>query len=182
MKLLLHTCCGPCLIFPLEVLEKEMEITGYFFNPNIHPYTEWRSRRNSLAQFAADTGLSMIFDEEYLLEEFIRGVVNREDKRCAFCYEMRLRRTALMARENGFDAFTTTLLVSPYQKHDLLREVGETIAAEIGVRFLYRDFRSGFREATISSRQLGMYRQKYCGCIYSEKERYNRPKNRRECS
>lgn len=182
MKLLLHACCGPCSIYPLKVLEKEMELTGYFFNPNIHPYTEWRARRDSLGGFAADTGLSVIFDEEYLLEEFIRGVVNQEDKRCVFCYEMRLRRTALMARENSFDAFTTTLLVSPYQKHDLIKEVGETIAGEIGVKFLYRDFRPGYKEATISSKQLGMYRQKYCGCIYSEKERYYRPKNRRECS
>jgi predicted adenine nucleotide alpha hydrolase (AANH) superfamily ATPase len=154
-----------------------MEVTGYFFNPNIHPYTEWRARRETLAGFAEAAGLPVIFDDEYLLEEFIRGVVNREAERCAFCYTMRLHRTAVTARENNFDAFSTTLLVSPYQKHGLIREIGQSVAGEAGVKFLYRDFRPGYREATALSKELGMYRQKYCGCIYSEKERYYKEKS-----
>lgn len=178
MRVLLHTCCGPCSIYPVETLAKEMIVAGYFFNPNIHPYTEWRARREALAGYAADTGLEMIFDDGYLLEEFIRGVVHREAHRCAFCYEIRLRRTAEAARENNFDAFSTTLLVSPYQKHQLIKEVGEAVAGEAGIRFLYRDFRPGYREAMARSKDLGMYRQKYCGCIYSEKERYLSQKNR----
>ncbi|MCL6479399.1 MAG: epoxyqueuosine reductase QueH [Peptococcaceae bacterium] len=174
MKLLLHTCCGPCSIYPVEVLRKDMEVTGYFFNPNIHPYTEWKARKETLAGYAGAIGLPVIFDHRYLLEEFIRGVVHRETERCAFCYAMRLKRTAAVAGEKNFDAFSTTLLVSPYQKHDLIREIGEAVAAETGIQFIYRDFRPGYKEATARSRELGMYRQKYCGCIYSEKDRYYR--------
>jgi predicted adenine nucleotide alpha hydrolase (AANH) superfamily ATPase len=172
MKLLLHTCCGPCSIYPVEVLGGEAEVTGYFFNPNIHPYTEWRARRETLASYARSIDLPVLFDDGYLLEEFIRGVVNREDTRCSFCYAMRLKRTAEVAAREGFDAFSTTLLVSPYQKHQLIREIGEAVAGEAGVAFHYRDFRPGYRGAVERSRELAMYRQKYCGCIYSEKERY----------
>lgn len=181
MRLLLHTCCGPCAVYPLEVLRQEPgigELTGFFFNPNIQPYTEWKARREALAGYARDAGLNMIFDEDYLLEEFIRGVVNREGERCGFCYAMRLRRTAEAAAANNFEAFSTTLLVSPYQKHGLIREIGLDVAKETGVEFIYRDFRPGYRGAAERSRELGMYRQKYCGCIYSEKERYCGNKNR----
>lgn len=177
MRVLLHTCCGPCSIHPVEALKSEMEVAGYFFNPNIHPYTEWKARRDALAGYAAGIGLAMIYDDRYLLEEFIRGVVHRESERCSFCYALRLRQTAQTAREKGFDAFSSTLLVSPYQKHDLIRETGEVIAGQEGVPFLYRDFRPGYREATARSRELGLYRQKYCGCIYSEKDRYCRTRN-----
>ena len=176
--MLLHICCGPCSIYPLEVLRKEAEVTGFYSNPNIHPYTEWRARKETLAGYAEDIGLKVFFDEDYLLEEFIRGVAHRVPDRCAFCYQMRLRRTAGEAREKGFDAFSTTLLVSPYQKHDLIKEVGGAVAKETGIEFLYRDFRPGYRGAVEQSRELGMYRQKYCGCIYSEKERYYRRKVR----
>jgi len=155
-----------------------MDLTGFFFNPNIHPYTEWKARRKALAGYAPGAGLPMIFDEDYLLEEFIRGVAHREGERCSFCYAMRLRRTAQAAAQNKFDAFSTTLLVSPYQKHDLIREIGGEVSRETGVQFVYRDFRPGYRAAVERSRELGLYRQKYCGCIYSEKERYCRKKNR----
>jgi len=179
MRLLLHTCCAPCSIYPVEVLKGEaMDLTGFFFNPNIHPYTEWKARRKALAGYAPGAGLPMIFDEDYLLEEFIRGVAHREGERCSFCYAMRLRRTAQAAAQNKFDAFSTTLLVSPYQKHDLIREIGGEVSRETGVQFVYRDFRPGYRAAVERSRELGLYRQKYCGCIYSEKERYCRKKNR----
>lgn len=176
MKLLLHICCGPCSIYPVQELRKDMEVTGYFYNPNIHPYTEWRARKETLADYAAGIGLPVMIDDRYLLEDFIREVVYRETERCAFCYTMRLKQTAAMAREKNFDAVSTTLLVSPYQKHELIREIGESVAKEAGLQFVYRDFRQGYREATARSRELGMYRQKYCGCIYSEKERYYRPK------
>ncbi len=179
MKVLIHTCCGPCSIYPVEVLQKEVEVAGFFFNPNIHPFTEWRARRETMARYAADIGLEMIFDDGYLLEEFIRGAISQEGDRCAFCYRMRLHRAAAAARENNFDAFSTTLLVSPHQKHGLVREAGEAAARETGIEFLYRDFRPGYREAVARSRELGMYRQKYCGCIFSEKERYYRPRDGR---
>ncbi|MFZ5646820.1 MAG: epoxyqueuosine reductase QueH [Bacillota bacterium] len=181
MKLLLHTCCGPCSIYPLESLRNDpaiSDITGFFFNPNIHPYTEWKARKTALAEYASGVGLNMIFDDNYLLEEFIRGVVNHEDERCAFCYTLRLRRTAREAAAKSFDAFSTTLLVSPYQKHDLIISIGLSVADETGIEFVYRDFRPGYRNAVERSRELGMYRQKYCGCIYSEKDRYYLKKNR----
>lgn len=171
--LLLHTCCAPCVIYPVEYLrENGFKVASYFFNPNIHPYTEWLKRKNTLAEYAREIDLKLIVDEEYQLEEFLRAVVYRENVRCRFCYYLRLRRTAAVAKRGGFAGFTTTLLVSPFQKHELIREVGEAVAEETGVPFRYYDFRPGFPEATARSKAMGMYRQQYCGCIYSEKERY----------
>ncbi len=177
-KVLLHMCCAPCSIYPLKILQEETDVTGYFFNPNIHPYTEWKARWETLRQYAEDINLKLILDERYLLEEFIRGALDQKDIRCKFCYELRLRNTAQMAKKRGFDCFSTTLLVSPYQNHQMIKDIGESIADTEGVRFLYRDFRPWFREANKISRDLGMYRQKYCGCIFSEKERYYKSKEK----
>ncbi|HOV79491.1 MAG TPA: epoxyqueuosine reductase QueH [Bacillota bacterium] len=173
MKILLHTCCGPCSIYPAEYLKgMGMDVTGFFFNPNIHPYTEFVKRKETLEKYAPEIGLKVIFDGSYLLEDFLRGVAGRETDRCRFCYEMRLDQTARAAREGKFDCFSTTLLVSPFQKHELIREVGLSAGEKHGVPFYCVDFRSGYRGAAARSRELGMYRQKYCGCIYSEKDRY----------
>lgn len=181
MKILLHTCCGPCAIYPVQYFkERGIDVYGYFYNPNIHPYTEFARRRDTLDQYAKETGLNMIFEQEYPLEKFLQGVAFREANRCRFCYSMRLERAAGVAKKGGFDCFGTTLLVSPYQKHDLIREIGEAIGEEYGVLFKYVDFRPGYREATIRSRALGMYRQQYCGCIYSEKDRYYRDQAKRK--
>lgn len=175
MKVLLHACCGPCSIHPLEALRDEGHaVYGYFYNPNIHPYSEYRRRLETLDAYAKAQDWKVIFAPDYPLETYFRDVVYREGERCLFCYRMRLREAARMARKGKFDGFTTTLLVSPYQKHDLIREVGEAAGAEFGIPFLYRDFREGYREATRRSRELGMYRQQYCGCVFSEKERYYR--------
>lgn len=176
MKLLLHTCCAPCSIYPVDYLrEKDIEVYGYFYNPNIHPYTEWQRRRDTLQGYAEQIGLKMIFDEEYRLEEFLQSVVHREARRCQYCYGQRLRQAARVAKKGNFDAFSTTLLVSPFQKHDLIRDIGEAIGVEYGVPFYYADYRPGFKEAAARSKEMGMYRQQYCGCIYSEKDRYYRP-------
>ncbi len=173
MRILLHTCCGPCTIFPLKYLRaSDFEVTGYFYNPNIHPYTEWRKRRDALAEFARAHELPVIYDESYELEEFLRQIAYREGSRCRVCYHLRLKRAASVARKGKYDYFSTTLLVSPFQKHDLIREIGEAVAGECDIPFFYSDFRPGFKEATILSKELGMYRQQYCGCIYSEKERF----------
>lgn len=175
IKILLHICCGPCAIYPVEFLrEKGMEVYGYFFNPNIHPYTEFVRRKETLEEYAAGIGLKMIIDEEYDLEEFIRRLVFREAYRCQICYAVRLDRAARAAKRGRFDYFSTTLLVSPFQKHELIREIGSSAGEKFGVPFYYSDFRPGYREATACSKELGMYRQQYCGCIYSEKERYYR--------
>lgn len=180
MKLLLHNCCGPCTVYPLERLrEQGHQVHGYFYNPNIHPYTEWQKRKLALLQYADEQGLPVIVEDGYDMEFYLREVVHREAVRCRLCYVMRLKKAALVARKGKFDAFTTTLLVSPYQKHELIRETGMAVAEETGIPFFYEDFRSGYREATEKSRSLGMYRQKYCGCIFSEKERYEQKVKRR---
>jgi predicted adenine nucleotide alpha hydrolase (AANH) superfamily ATPase len=159
----------------LEYLkEKGMEIHGYFYNPNIHPYNEYIKRMDTLQKYAASLELPMTFNEDYQMEEFIRKVVNRENDRCRHCYAMRLEETARAAKRGGFDAFTTTLLVSPYQKHEMIRELGVEYGQKCGVPFYYADYRPGYRNAAARSRELGMYRQQYCGCIYSEKDRYFR--------
>jgi predicted adenine nucleotide alpha hydrolase (AANH) superfamily ATPase len=169
----MHVCCGPCLIFPLKTLRMSgLHVDGYFYNPNIQPYTEFKRRLECLEGYAKAEGMNLISEVGYDIEEFFRKVAGHEPERCAICYEMRLRKTAQAASAAGYDAFTTTLLYSKYQKHDLIVQVADVLAREIGVEFLYRDFRIGWQEGQEKSREIGMYRQKYCGCVYSEKERY----------
>lgn len=123
----------------------------------------------------------MIYAAEYPLEDYFRQVVYREGERCRFCYALRLRQTARVAKKGNFGAFSTTLLVSPFQRHDLIREAGEAAAAEVGLPFHYEDFRPDFRDGVRRSRELGMYRQQYCGCVFSERERFApRRKGRKE--
>jgi predicted adenine nucleotide alpha hydrolase (AANH) superfamily ATPase len=176
MKLLLHICCAPCSIYPVRILrEADHDIMGYFYGSNIHPYSEYLRRRQTLIEYAETIDLKMILSETYDLEHFLRNVVYREKQRCLFCYEERLRTTALMARRGKFDAFSTTLLYSKFQKHDTIRSIGTSVAQEVGIPFVYQDFRQGWKEGVRTSKAMGMYRQQYCGCIYSEKERYHRP-------
>jgi predicted adenine nucleotide alpha hydrolase (AANH) superfamily ATPase len=145
----------------------------FWYNPNIHPFTEYKSRRDSLAAFAQDEKLKLIEEAEYGLRNFISALAgNYDERRCTLCYRVRLEKTALMALEKGCDAFSTTLLVSPYQKHDLIKQVAEDYATQYGIPFFYRDFRSLFREGQKKAREKGRYMQKYCGCIFSEEERY----------
>ncbi len=172
MKILLHICCAPCAIYPLRILrESEREVVGLYYNPNIHPYLEYRKRLDTVKGYASAVKLDMMIDE-YPMEAFLRRVVFHEDDRCRYCYTIRLARTAETAKRDRFDAFTTTLLYSKFQRHDLIREIGEGLAEAYGVRFLYRDFREGWAEGVQASKELGLYRQPYCGCLYSEKERY----------
>jgi len=178
MKILLHLCCANCAIYPYELLrERQIEVIGYFFNPNIHPYQEYEKRRDAVAQYSERTGLEVIYRDEYLLEEFLRSVVYREKERCRYCYTLRLGATAKEARENHLDGFSTTLLQSNYQNHEAIREAGERIAEEVGISFYYEDFRQGWRRGVEVSRSMGLYRQQYCGCIYSEKERFLKRRN-----
>ncbi len=175
MRVLLHVCCGPCTIYPLTVLRDEGAlITGHFFNPNIHPFQEFKRRLNTLQDYAAETKLPLIVDNKYGLTQFVRKVAFYEHKRCRLCYDMRLEQTALLARQQGFDAFTTTLLYSRYQDHSQLISVCEKLSAQCGVLFYYKDFREGWQYGIDMSKQREMYRQPYCGCIYSEQERYDK--------
>ena len=175
MKVLMHSCCGPCTIYPLGVLREEgWDVMGFFYRHNIHPYTECLRRQETLAHYAAQQNLRVIIQDGYDMEGFIRNVAFREKERCRYCYHDRLQAAARVAHKGKFDAFTSTLLYSRHQNHDLIHETGDSIAKATGVPFLYKDFRSGWRDGIERSKALGMYRQPYCGCIYSEKERYYR--------
>ena len=176
MKTLLHICCAPCANQCIDVLRAEgCDLTGFWYNPNIHPFTEYRSRRNCLREYAQSVSLPLLERDEYALRPFVRAVVSDISGRCVRCYEMRLFAAAQTAAEGGFDSFTSSLFISPYQNHELMRQVAERAAAEYGVDFLYRDFRPYFRAGQERARELGMYIQKYCGCIFSEEERYRKP-------
>jgi hypothetical protein len=175
MRLLLHICCAPCSIVPVaELRSAGTAVTGFFYRHNIHPFSECRRRQDTLQDYADRIGLEMIWQPGYDLEGFIRNVVYHEAERCFICYRLRLEATAALARQGNFDAFSTTLLYSRYQKHDPIREIGESVGRTLGVPFHYRDFRPGWKQGVDESRRIGLYRQKYCGCIYSEKERFFR--------
>jgi predicted adenine nucleotide alpha hydrolase (AANH) superfamily ATPase len=147
-------------------------VQGLYYNPNIHPLAEHNLRLESLKKLLEHTGTVATIVREYEIEEYFRRVAYRESDRCAACYHLRLERTARVAANQAFDAFTTTLLVSPYQKHELIREIGQRAATEYGIEFFYEDFRPGWSQTYGMARELELYRQKYCGCIYSEKERF----------
>ena len=173
MKILLHICCANCAIYPVEQInEKGNEVIGYFFNPNIHPYQEYQKRLEALKQYSESVGLRVIWRDDYLLEEFLRNVSHRVEERCLYCYSVRLEAAAREAKNRGFDQFSTTLLQSTHQNHAQIRETGERIARELGIPFYYEDFRTGWKRGVEVSKAMGLYRQQYCGCIYSEKERF----------
>ncbi|OGP90705.1 MAG: hypothetical protein A2031_09410 [Deltaproteobacteria bacterium RBG_19FT_COMBO_43_11] len=173
MKLLMHICCGPCTIYPLKELRTSgHEVTGVFYNPNIHPYQEYLRRRQTLEEYAGKAFLNVIWPATYPLEEFLRQVSSRDEERCNYCLSDRLKHTAQLAKNQNYDGFTSTLLYSKYQKHDFIKEIGENLSSEFGIFFHYQDFRVGWSEGVKISKELGMYRQLYCGCIYSEKERF----------
>ena len=173
MKILLHICCGPCALFPLRALRSAgHEVTGFFYNHNIHPYQEYTRRLTAALEMAEKETLPMILRDDYDLEGFLANVAQAPDHRCAYCYSSRLAATAAKAAEQGFDAFTASLLYSRFQQHEAIRKSGERSAVEHGVQFYYEDFRPGWQEGIRLSKELGLYRQQYCGCIYSEKERY----------
>jgi len=174
-NLLIHTCCGPCATYTVEHWRaQKLEVAGLAFNPNIHPFMEHQQRLESLKKFAESVAMPLFIPVGYDMVGFLRRVVGKEGDRCIECFKMRLTQTAATAKEKGFDAFTTTLLISPHQKHNLLKQVGEAVSQEQKISFLYADLRSGFTESRRLSKEMGLYRQQYCGCIYSEWERYTR--------
>lgn len=174
-KVLMHICCAPCANRPIDALRAEgIEPVGFWYNPNIHPYTEYQARKHTLEEYSREIGMKLIIGGTYDLRGFITAVAGDIDARCAHCYRSRMERTAQYAAENGFAAFTTSLLVSPYQKHDAIRAAAQDAARQYGVQFLYRDFRPLFRAGQEFAREHGMYMQKYCGCIFSEEERYKK--------
>jgi len=171
--MLLHICCAPCAIYPLDVLKRKgVDVMGFFYRYNIHPFTECLKREEAVKTYATCAQIRVIYQQGYDLEGFLRAVAFRESDRCAYCYHERLRATALIAKRGRFDAFTTSLLYSKFQNHELIRSIGEAVGKEAGLAFHYHDFRAGWALGVAESKRLGLYRQQYCGCIYSEKERF----------
>lgn len=178
MKILLHTCCSCCMIYPLSILrDKGHHVSVYFYNPNIHPSLEYLDRYASVKKHCMENNIEL-FLGDYDTDNYFRSAIDVIDDRCPTCYELRLNKTAKLAAEKGFDAISTTLLISIYQKHEKIAEIGNKVAGENSINFIYEDFRPFFQEAQNKSKELGMYRQKYCGCVFSEKERYKKKINK----
>jgi predicted adenine nucleotide alpha hydrolase (AANH) superfamily ATPase len=172
-KVLIHSCCAHCAAYTVNYWrEQGCEVSTYWYNPNIHPYQEHQHRLEAMRSLAKEMKLPLIVSEGYDMPLYFRRVAGREDERCRCCFELRLTKTAEAAIANDFDAFTTTLLISPHQKHDLIREIGNELAEETGIEFLYADLRKRYSESRHRTKPLNLYRQQYCGCIYSEWERY----------
>jgi epoxyqueuosine reductase len=173
-KLLIHVCCAHCAAYTVEHWGREgYEIAGFWYNPNIHPYTEHQHRLESMKSLAQQMDIPLIIADVYDIIEYFRRVAGHEEERCRHCFELRLAKTAETARDKGYDAFTTTLLISPHQKHELIKEIGEKAAGGKGVEFLYTDLRKRYSDSRHITKSMDLYRQQYCGCIYSERERYS---------
>lgn len=172
MKLLLHTCCAPCSVYCIKSLRKEgIEPTLYWYNPNIHPYAEYKARRDCLKEYAKIVDVNLVVEDAYGLDEFVCNTYDKLSTRCQeYCYPKRLRQAFEYAKQNGYDTITTTLLYSIYQKHDIIVKLMYALAEVYGIEFLYRDFREGWQEGQDEARRVGLYMQKYCGCVFSEEE------------
>jgi len=187
-RVLAHICCGPCSIYPIKELLKGRadggstpDVCGFFYNPNIHPYSEFKKRLEAAKTLSNHLSLDVIFHEKYEPSVFVKGMNAaasqsgkrhpEHGRRCLYCYENRLEKTAQAAVEFGFKYFTTSLLYSKYQMHDEIKKTGIDLGEKYGIIFYYEDYRSGWVEGIEESRALGLYRQNYCGCIYSKLER-----------
>jgi len=163
MRVMLHACCGPCLLEPYDALA-EYDVTVCYANPNIHPAEEYALRRDTLLEYARERGIRVV-ELPYDAQSWRDATAGLErPERCRACYRVRIGMVAEEAAREGYDAVATTLTVSPYQDHESIREMGEAACVAAGVRFLPTDFRDRYPEATRRSRELGMYRQNYCGC------------------
>jgi predicted adenine nucleotide alpha hydrolase (AANH) superfamily ATPase len=172
-KVLVHVCCAHCAAYTVEHWRREgCEVGGFWYNPNIHPFREHQSRLGAVRDLAERTGLPLIEAAGYDMPVWFQRVNGHEDERCRHCFTLRMETAARAAKEHGYDAFTSTLLISPHQDHDLLREIGKEAAAATGVEFLYADLRKRYSDSRHITKPMDLYRQQYCGCLFSEWERY----------
>lgn len=178
VKALLHTCCAPCFLHPNRALEElGYDVTGYFYNPNIHPYREFKKRVGAVRQLVEDQDMDIVMEKDYGLDQYMERVypvIKKGWPRCLECYRLRLERTAQYAKEHGFDVFTTTLLVSPYQEQHIIEKAGLDAARKHDVVYLHQDFSQGYGQAHGEAKEMGLYTQGYCGCVWSEWERYRK--------
>jgi predicted adenine nucleotide alpha hydrolase (AANH) superfamily ATPase len=178
-RILIHVCCAHCAAYTAQHWKQHgYEIAGFWYNPNIHPYSEHQQRLESVRSLAARIEMPLITAEGYDMPEYFRRVAGHEEERCRHCFQLRLAKTVETAKKKRYDAFTTTLLISPHQKHEIIKQVGEKIAGEKGVEFLYADLRKRYSESRHITKPLELYRQQYCGCVYSEWERYSETKEK----
>lgn len=171
--MLLHICCAPCSTATVESWRLEgADITGAFFNPNIHPFSEHRRRHDTLLAYAGEIGLPLAGEPLYDVAGWLKRVAGSEEKgkRCRICISQRLLYTAALAARGSFDTFSTTLLISPYQEHEIIMEEGLRAEGLTGVEFAYLDLRPQYRRSREMSQAADLYRQNYCGCIFSEGE------------
>ena len=174
-SVLMHTCCAPCSLSCIDPLRAEgIEPVAFWYNPNIHPWKEYEARRDCLLAYAPTIEMQVIVDEDYGLRTFVEHVASDIDHRCTYCYQHRLEETARYAAEHGYESFPSTLLFSHSQDHAGIKAAAEKYARQYGVEFLYRDFRPNFRAGNQRARELGFYMQKYCGCVFSEQDRYQK--------
>lgn len=173
MKLLLHVCCAPCSAYVIEQLQKDHEVSLFYFNPNIYPDSEYEIRKNESQRYAKDLGIEFVEKklEHNIWLEKVRGLENEKErgKRCFICYKYRLEETAKYAKESGFDIFTTTLSISPHKSSEMINLAGKEIGKEIGVKYLEADWKKdgGFKKSCEISKENDFYRQNYCGCEFS---------------
>lgn len=175
-RMLLHICCAPCSTYVLELLGVNYDVTGFFYNPNIHPVSEYQKRENEMKRYAQNIGVELICgeyeDERWF--DMVKGLENETEggKRCFLCFCIRLRETAKFAKEHGYNIITTTLSISPHKNAELINQIGGDLAKEFKIDFYSADFkkRGGFEKSIKRSKEFGLYRQSYCGCIFSKKE------------
>ncbi len=172
-SVLVHCCCAHCTAYTVDYWrQEEYEVSALWYNPNIHPYMEHQHRLEAMQSLAQEVNLPLITTEGYDIVDYFRQVAGHEPQRCQYCFRLRLLKTAETAHQAGFNAFTTSLLISPHQKHDLLGEIGNKLVEEKGIDFLYADLRKHYSDSRHMTKGLNLYRQQYCGCVYSEWERY----------
>ena len=172
-SLLLHVCCAHCAAYTIEYWrQQKYDVTGFWYNPNIHPYTEHQNRLEAVKALSEEKNFPLIITDGYGVADYFRCVTGNESERCKYCFQLRLNRTARAVKEGNFIGFTTTLLISPHQKHGLIKEIGDQISEETGIKFFYADLRKRYSDSRHITKPMNLYRQQYCGCLYSEWERF----------
>ncbi|MFA5317417.1 MAG: epoxyqueuosine reductase QueH [Dehalococcoidales bacterium] len=171
--MLLHVCCAHCAAYTVNHWRNQgYRVTAFWYNPNIHPYQEYLKRLEAVQTLTREMDFPLVIAPDYDITSYFRMVAGDESERCRHCFHLRLGKTAMTAREMGLAGFSSTLLISPHQRHDILREIGEAVAVEAGSEFLYADLRKRYSDSRHLTKPLEIYRQQYCGCLYSEWERY----------
>ncbi len=170
---LVHCCCAHCSAYSIKHWQQQgYNASALWYNPNIHPYSEHQKRLEAMQAFSKQLDFPLIEIKGYDITRYFRAINGDEAERCRHCFRLRLQKTAEIALEKGFSAFSSSLLISPHQKHELLAEIGSEIAAKTGIEFLYADLRKRYSDSRHITKPLELYRQQYCGCLYSEWERY----------